>query len=212
MVRRAEEIGPNCPPPLSRQGRPAEFIVTGDRQFDLASSVRSPVQTRSTFYRYPFCRWPARFSGLDSRRGRCLAETPAERLRFSGGRDSETGSGARSLWRLLRTLAFKVGRRVRISFAPAQSHQRTGGRFPPYIVDASTLRWRKTAYGIQGRRGTPCRRSTSPRFSPAGAPAAPWSGYASSNFAAALWYLFLHTHGFLQGLGSDMTAAPPSIT
>src|SRR5690348_13178798 len=27
------------------------------------------------------------------RRGRCLAETPAERLRFSGGRDSETGSG-----------------------------------------------------------------------------------------------------------------------
>jgi hypothetical protein len=27
-----------------------------------------------------------------------------------------------------------------------------------------------------------------------------------------LWYLFLQTHGFLQGLGSDMTAAPPSIT
>ena len=103
--------------------RPAEFIVTGDRQFDLASSVRSPVQTRSTFYRYPFCRWPARFSGLDSRRGRCLAETPAERLRFSGGRDSETGSGARPMW--LRTLAFKVGRRVRISFAPAGSLLRT---------------------------------------------------------------------------------------
>jgi hypothetical protein len=38
-------------------------------------------------------------------------------LRVSGGRDSETGSGARSLWRLLRTLAFRVGRRVRISFA-----------------------------------------------------------------------------------------------
>jgi hypothetical protein len=129
VVRRAEEIGLNRPPVVGEPRRglrgPAEFIVTGDRQFDPASSVRSPVQTRSRFYRYPFCRWPARFSGLDSRRGRCLAETPAERLRFSGGRDSETGSGALSHVSLLRTLAFRVERRVRISFAPAGSQLRT---------------------------------------------------------------------------------------
>jgi hypothetical protein len=110
--------------------RPAEFIVTGDRQFDPASSARSRVQTRSRFYRYPFCRWPARFSGLDFHRGRCLAETPAERLRFSGGRDSETGSGPRSHVALLRMLAFRVGRRVRISFPPADS-PRLAGYSPP---------------------------------------------------------------------------------
>src|SRR5277367_5408296 len=68
--------------------------------------------------------WPARFSGLDSRRGRCLAETPAERLRFSGGRDSETGSGARTHVAILRTLAFRVGRRDAMGQAARRWHHR----------------------------------------------------------------------------------------
>src|SRR5277367_1314952 len=68
--------------------------------------------------------WPARFSGLDSRRGRCLAETPAERLRFSGGRDSKTGSGARTHVALRRTLAFRVGRRDAMGQAARRWHHR----------------------------------------------------------------------------------------
>src|SRR5271155_3937151 len=58
-----------------------------------------------------------------------VAETPAERWRFSGGRDSE-GAVRGTHVAPLGTLAFMVGRRVRISFAPAASQQRTR---PPAI-------------------------------------------------------------------------------
>jgi len=53
-----------------------------------------------------------------------VAETPAERWRFSGGRDSE-GAVRGTHVAPLGTLAFRVGLRVRISFAPAASPVRT---------------------------------------------------------------------------------------
>jgi hypothetical protein len=64
---------------------------------------------------------------LVARRGRCRGRGPAESWRFSGGRDSETGNGARDpMGRPLGMLVFRVGRRVRISFAPAASLQTIG--------------------------------------------------------------------------------------
>jgi hypothetical protein len=50
---------------------------------------------------------------------------PRRTWRFSGGRNSETGSGGGPMWRALGTLRSGVGRRVRISFAPAASQLRT---------------------------------------------------------------------------------------
>src|SRR5271168_2314700 len=70
-----------------------------------------------------------------------VAETPAERWRFSGGRDSE-GAVRGTHVTPLRTLAFRVGRRVRMSFAPAGSPLRTA---EPYVIwslqDSSRNRW-----------------------------------------------------------------------
>jgi hypothetical protein len=48
----------------------------------------------------------------------------------------ETGSGVRSHVAILRTLAFRVGRRVRISFAPAASQQTFG---PTREIDAEQI-------------------------------------------------------------------------
>jgi hypothetical protein len=59
------------------------------------------------------------------RRGRCRGRDPAEGWRFSGGRDSEPRAVRGTHVGGPRNAGVQVGRRVRISFAPAESRVRT---------------------------------------------------------------------------------------
>ena len=98
MVRRAEEIGLNRLRP-SRGKAPSrihrDWGPTVRPGFLSAESGANSVQVLPV----SLLPWPARFSGLDSRRGRCLAETPAERLRFSGGAPPKPGAVRGPMWR-----------------------------------------------------------------------------------------------------------------
>ena len=126
MVRRAEEIALNRPPP-SRGKAPSrihrDWGPTVRSGFLSAESGANSVQV------LPVSLLPVAGSVLRSRfsprpvPGRDPHRTIALLRR---GATPETGSGARSHVALLRTLAFRVGRGVRISFAPAASLRTTG--------------------------------------------------------------------------------------
>jgi hypothetical protein len=94
MVRRAEDLALNLPSP-SRGTAPSR--IHRDRGPTVRSGFLSAESGANSVQVLPVSLLPLAGSVLGCRR--CLAETPAERLRFSEGRDSETGSGARSMWR-----------------------------------------------------------------------------------------------------------------